>query len=373
MELLPAPEFPPCPFRHGQHSSALRRLFAGAALAACAAAFSATPPPPDMPSGAAVVSSPAVDAETQRRAEALAAANAAVVGVRSRSIDGAGSVATLGRERRGSGVVIGDDGLVLTIGYLILEAEQVDLQVAGSRSIPAAVVAYDPASGFGLVRALAPVGVAPVRFGSPVDAARAGADEPLVFASSAGVSLARLVSRRPFTGYWEYHIEDALFTTPPRPDHSGAALFNLDGELVGIGSLVVADALGPGRAGLPGNMFVPTDLLQPILAELRVSGSSRQSHRAWIGAHCLERAGKVLVMRIAPDSPAEQAGLRPGDEIVAIDGAEVRDLAGFYRALWQGDQAEREVRLAVRRGARTERIAVQAVDRMRTLRRPIGV
>lgn len=369
MQLAPASVFRPCMQGCASGRRRLRCLAAIAALIGCGAVFSATPPPPDAPT-AAIGSSSGVDADTQRRAAALATANAAVVGIRSRIVEGAGSATTLGRERRGSGVVISADGLVLTIGYLILEAEQVDLQLAGTRSIPARVVAYDPASGFGLLQALAPVGVAPVRFGSVTGA---GTDEPLLIASEGGVSLARMVSRRAFTGYWEYHIEGALFTTPPRSDHSGAALFNLEGELVGIGSLVVADSLGPGRPGLPGNMFVPIDLLRPILGELRASGSSRQSHRAWIGASCIEQAGKVLVIRVAADSPAEEAGMLPGDEIVQIDSAEVRDLAGFYRSLWQGDKAEREVRLGIRRGGRIESLAVRAVDRMRTLRRPAGV
>ncbi len=330
---------------------------------------------PDPGGPAAVVAAPAptVDADTRRRAEALALANAAVVGVHVRSVDGANSASTLGRERRGSGVVIAADGLVLTIGYLILEAEHIDLLLPGARSIPARVVAYDPASGFGLLQALAPVAVAPVRF---ANAASAPNDEPLVIASGGaqgGVSLARLVSRRAFTGYWEYHIEDALFTAPPRPDHSGASLFNFEGELVGIGSLVVADSLGRGMPGLPGNMFVPIDLLKPILAELRASGSSRASHRAWIGVSCVEEDGRVVVIRVAPDSPAEAAGLQPGDQIVRLDSSEVSDLAGFYRTLWGGERSEREISLEIRRRGGVESVKVQTTDRMRTLRRPTGV
>ena len=344
--------------------ASLALFAAGSTLmpAASAAAAVATPP-----------SSAPADPEMQRRAAALALANAAVVGVTSHTVEGAGSEATLGRERRGSGVVIESDGLVLTIGYLILEAEQVDLLVEGRRAIPARVVAYDPASGFGLLQALAPLGVAPVRLGT---AAAAPSDELLLIASGGaqgGVSLAQLVSRRAFTGYWEYHIEGALFTAPPRPDHSGAALFNVEGELLGIGSLIVADASAPGSPALPGNMFVPVDLLKPILGELRASGSSRDSHRAWIGASCVEQAGKVVVIRVTPDSPADAAGLRPGDQIVRIDSADVNGLEGFYKSLWLGDPPEREVRLDVRRSGTVQTISVQTTDRLRTLRRAVGV
>ena len=255
------------------------------------------------------------------------------------AVEDARSIATLGKERQGSGVLIGDDGLVLTIGYLILEADQVDLVAGDGRRVPARVVAYDLASGFGLVQALAPLGIAPAPLG--VSAAVAS-DEPLLFASGGDerdLSLARMVSRRPFSGYWEYHIEGALFTAPARTDHSGAGLFNADGELVGVGSLVVGNAAGGSGPAMRGNMFVPVDLLKPILAELRARGSSRSSSRAWLGLNCVEVGGQVRVVRLSADSPAEAAGLQPGDVIVAVDGVRVADLASFYRTLWRGDRA----------------------------------
>ena len=187
--------------------------------------------------GGASAAEPPTDTATQVRAtlarleahkEALARANAAVVGLQVVAVEDARSIATLGKERQGSGVLIGDDGMVLTIGYLILEADQVELVAGDGRRIPARVVAYDLASGFGLVQALAPLGIAPAPLG--VSAAVAS-DEPLLFASGGDerdLTLARMVSRRPFSGYWEYHIEGALFTAPVRTDHSGAGLFNAE-------------------------------------------------------------------------------------------------------------------------------------------------
>ncbi len=308
----------------------------------------------------------------QAHAEALARAQAAMVAVFSEAVDEAGSIATLGALRRGSGVVIGEDGLVLTIGYLILEAERVDLMAEGGRRVPARVVAYDLASGFGLLQALAPLRVAPVALG------RSGAvngDEPLMVASGGAegeLSLARLVSQRAFSGYWEYHIDQALFTVPPRTDHSGAGLFNLDGELLGIGSLVVADAMGPGAGRLPGNMFVPVDLLKPILAEMRARGASRSSTRAWLGLNCAESEGEVRVIRVTRESPAELAGVQPGDRILRIDGAEVGALETLYKTLWR-DGAERDVLLTIRRGGEVQTLTVHALDRMKTLRTPQGI
>lgn len=308
----------------------------------------------------------------QAKAAALARAHDAVVGVFSLAVEDAGSNASLGRVRQGSGVLIADDGLVLTIGYLILEAERVDLVVEGERIVPARVVAYDQASGFGLLQALAPLRVSPVRLGR---AAGADGDEPLMVASGGAdgeLSLARLVSRRPFSGYWEYHLEQALFTVPARTDHSGAGLFNLDGELLGIGSLVVTEARGPAAGRQPGNMFVPVDLLPPILGELRSRGASRQSNRAWLGVNCAESEGAVQVLRVTRDSPAERSGLQPGDRILRIDGTEVGALETLYKRLWR-DAAERDVELVIRRGEETQTLTVHTVDRMTTLRKPQGI
>jgi serine protease Do len=306
------------------------------------------------------------------KAEALAKAHSAVVGVRSTAVDDAGSIDTLGRERQGSGVLIDADGLVLTIGYLILEADHVDLVIEGERTVPARVVAYDLASGFGLLQALAPVRVAPVALGRSEGLS---GDEPLMIASGGsdgGLSLARMVSQRAFSGYWEYHIDGALFTVPPRSDHSGAGLFNLDGELLGIGSLVVMEALGAGQGRMPGNMFVPIDLLKPILAEMRSQGASRVSTRAWLGLNCVEANGGVQVVRVTRDGPAERAGLQPGDRILRIDGAEVAALETLYKTLWR-DSAEREVTLVIRRGGETQTLTLKAIDRMKTLRKPQGI
>jgi len=305
-------------------------------------------------------------------AAALERAHAAMVGVFSEAVEEAGSIATLGQWRRGSGVVIDHDGLVLTIGYLILEAERVDLIVEGKRRVPARVVAYDLASGFGLLQALTPLGVQPVDLGR---SARLSIDEPLMVASGGRdgeLSLARLVSQRAFSGYWEYHIDAALFTVPPRTDHSGAGLFNLDGELLGIGSLVVADAMGPGQGRLPGNMFVPVDLLKPIVAELRSTGASRSSTRAWLGLNCAESDGEVRVIRVTRDSPADQAGVQAGDRILRIDGAEVGALETLWKTLWR-DGPERDVELTIRRSDEVQTLTVHALDRMKTLRRPQGI
>ena len=315
----------------------------------------------------------AVVARLEANKAALLRASSAVVGIETIAVEDARSIATLGRERQGSGILIGDDGLVLTIGYLILEADHVDLLAASGRRVPARVVAYDLASGFGLVQALAPLGIAPAPLGV---SAKVAGDDPLLVASGGDdrdLSLARMVSRRPFSDYWEYHIDDALFTAPARTDHSGAGLFTAEGELVGVGSLLVGNAAGTGSPSIRGNMFVPIDLLKPILGELRARGSARNSTRAWLGVNCVEIGCAVHVVRLSPDSPSEAAGLQRGDVIVAVDGVPVTDLTNFYQALWRGDGADRDVVLEIKRGDDTLKTTVHAIDRMRTLSRPKGV
>ncbi|MDQ2929161.1 MAG: S1C family serine protease [Caldimonas sp.] len=315
----------------------------------------------------------AVLARLDERKAALSRAHAAVIGVEVTAVEDARSIATLGRAREGSGVVIGADGLVLTIGYLILEADHIDLVIDGGRRVPARVIAEDIASGFGLLQALTPLALAPVPLGASSSIQH---DEPLMIASGGGdadLSLARLVSRRPFSGYWEYYIDGALFTAPARADHSGAGLFNGNGELVGIGSLVVTDAAGAGAPALRGNMFVPVDLLKPILSELRAHGASRDSTRPWLGLNCIEAEGHVRVVRLTPEGPAEDAGLQPGDIIQAVDGVAIGDLASFYKTLWRDHHAEREVSIDIQRGEETMHLKARAIDRTSTFSRPQGI
>jgi len=310
------------------------------------------------------------------RSQALQRARQAVLGVQTQAVDQARSTRTLGRERQGSGVLISSDGLVLTIAYLLLEADQVMLLRDDGRSVPARVIGHDLASGLGLLQALAPLGLQPAPLGRPDQLASL---DRLMVASggpAAAVSVAELVARRAFAGYWEYHIEGALFTSPPRGDHSGAGLFNGAGELVGIGSLVLADVdaqTGSAPSRRPGNMFVPVSLLPAAPADLRQRGFGTPAQRAWLGLNCIEQAGRVRVLRISDDSPADLAGLEAGDHILRIDGVAVQSLAGLWQALWLGGAAEREILLEIERDQQPRTLKVYSVDRMKTLRRPEGI
>lgn len=313
--------------------------------------------------------------------DAMAKANAAVVGVKVTAVKEARSARTLGLNRSGSGVVIGSDGLILTIGYLVLEAEQIEITTQAGKTLPAVAVAYDQATGFGLIKPLLPMrGVVPVALGSLQDM---NPGEPLMAATGAtadgdegGSSLTQLVSKRAFSGTWEYHLDTALFTSPPvssgRGNHSGAPLFNHKGELMGIGSLLVMDALGENKR-MPGNMFVPIDLLKPILLELQQSGSSMQSNRPWLGLTSTDQGGFVRVMRVAEGSPADDAGLRPGVVVQAVDGAPVTTLEAFYKKVWAHDAPDQPVKLTVRDGDGVKIIDIKPQNRMLSLKKPAGI
>jgi serine protease Do len=309
----------------------------------------------------------------QPMVDALTRATAAVVGVRVTATPGSRSAETLGRERVGSGVVIGADGLVLTIGYLVVEAENIQIVTQDNKILPARTVGYDLATGFGLLRPLLPMrGIVPVPLGNGGTVAEGEPLMAVIGGEDGGAALTRLAGKRPFSGYWEYHIDTALFTSPPVGNHSGAPLFNQRGELLGIGSLFVANAAGGDRQ-LPGNMFVPVDLLKPILAELQQSGTSKQSRRPWLGLTSSEAGGQVRVVRVSKDGPAEAAGLRGGDVVMAIDGVPVGTLEAFYKKLWAAPQPDADIRLTVQRAGEVRTVTVKAVDRLTTMAKPAGI
>jgi len=342
-------------------------LVAAALLASAGPGAAATPVPP-------ATAVPFTDSlPLAERSRALARASDAVVAVRTLAVEDARTARTLGRQREGSGILVGDDGLVLTVGYLLLEAEHVVLQTDDGLAVPARVLGQDPFSGLGLVQALVPLRRAPVPLG---DLAVTGAPEALTVASGgidAAVSPVQLLSRRAFSATWEYHLDSALYTAPARRDHSGAGLFNARGELVGVGSLLLADAAGDTAPRQAGNLFVPASLARSMLQQYRDHGRIDPPQRPWMGLNCLEQDGQVRVLRVTDDSPADVAGLQAGDHILRIDGVAVDGLARLWTTLWATPESERPVVLEVQRGDARWALTVHTVDRSKTLRRASAI
>jgi len=302
---------------------------------------------------------PAARAQPDLTVDALS-----VVKVKSKAVANARTNRSLGPQREGTGVVIDSDGLVLTIGYLIVEAETVELSTTDGRSFPATIVGYDNATGFGLLKALRPLPVRPVQFGQ---SASIGEREMVLIVGFDGVAPAYVVSRRPFVGYWEYLLDEAIYTAPATVNWSGAALLNREGKLLGIGSLVINDAMGT-RTQVPGNLFVPIDLLKPLLGDLIATGRSSARPRPWIGINTQEVQGNVIVTRVSSEGPAEDASIRSGDVIVGIGGQTIGGQADFYTKMWKTGEAGVEVPLDVLRSGRVEKITVKSIDRDRYYR-----
>jgi S1-C subfamily serine protease len=293
---------------------------------------------------------------------------AAIVGVNADVPVTARTAGTLGTSRAGSGVVIGGDGLVLTIGYVILESGITDIVDADGKTIPADIVAYDYESGFGLLRALHPLAARAMELGD--SAALTQLQQVLVVSRADGnleATPALVAGRREFAGYWEYLLADAIFTAPVHRNFAGAALIDREGRLVGIGSLFVGDAAGPDTP-MPGNMFVPIDALKPILAELIAEGRRKQAAHPWLGLFAEATPGGIRIASVAQEGPAERSGIRQGDLITAVAGERVSDLGDFYRRFWALGPPGVDVPLSVRRGGGALDITVQSADRYDWLR-----
>ena len=269
------------------------------------------------------------------------------------------TVQGLGREREGSGILIDSDGLVLTIGYLMVEAYAAEVGANNGRTMPANVVGYDQESGFGLLRAIAPLKLKPMPLGKSAEIKEG---DPVLIASFGGrgmVAGAYVVAKREFAGSWEYLLDEALFTAPPHPAWSGAALISREGKLMGVGSLIVG-----GSDKVPGNMFVPIDRLSPILGDLIATGRMVGPARPWLGINTDEMGGRLFVSRVTPASPAERAGITRGDVIVSVKGEQPKSLADFYRKVWAQGSAGDTVALDVLQDSEVRRIEVKSMNRL---------
>ena len=293
----------------------------------------------------------------------------AVFALRSEIPEDAFTAQVLGTERMGNGVLIRADGLVLTIGYLIAEAETVWLLSNDGDAIPAHVVAYDHNTGFGLVQALAKITAPPVPLGNSHSA---GMGDPVIMAGHGGqrhALSAWIAAKREFAGYWEYLLDEAIFTTPPHPNWGGAALLNSEGELLGIGSLFVQQ-IDEYDTQVDGNMVVPIDILDPILDDLLKFGKSQHPQRPWLGAYTAESDGQLIVAGLAEDGPAESADVQTGDVVLAVAGESVNDLAAMLRKTWSLGNAGVEVPLTLLRNGEITDVSISSSDRMLYMKSP---
>jgi S1-C subfamily serine protease len=291
-----------------------------------------------------------------------------LVGLRATVPADAFTAETLGTERSGNGVLI-RDGVVLTIGYLITEAETIWLHLADGRAVPGHVLAYDQETGFGLVQALARVGLPVLPLGQS-KLSKVG--DPVVVAGAGGRKhsvVARIAAKQEFAGNWEYVLDEAIFTAPAHPFWGGTAMIGRAGELLGIGSLQVQQVRESGTPE-PLNMIVPIDILTPILDDLLTLGRPNHPPRPWLGLNATEIDDKIVIARVSNGGPARRANLRTGDIVLAVANSEISDLAGFFRRVWALGKAGVEVPLTIFRDGRTFEARVTSGDRNRFLKGP---
>jgi S1-C subfamily serine protease len=292
---------------------------------------------------------------------------ASVVGVHSIIPSDAFSADTLGTERAGNGVII-DDGLVLTIGYLITEAEAVWLHTGDGRVVQGHALGFDSVTGFGLVQALGRLDLDPLPVGSSA-AAKVG--DRVVMGGVGGRTrsvASQIVARQEFAGYWEYMLDAAIFTHPAHPNWGGTGLISERGELIGIGSL----QLERERDNKPEyvNMAVPIDLLKPVLDDLRKFGRVNKPARPWLGIYSTEIDNRVVIVGISAKGPAARAELKANDVILAINGDKITSQASFYRKLWALGPAGVDVPLTVHHEGVTFDVVLASTDRARLLKAP---
>jgi S1-C subfamily serine protease len=274
------------------------------------------------------------------------------------------SIENLGREREGSAVVIDESGLLLTIGYLMVEAHAAEIVTNSGRTVPATIVGYDHETGFGLLRSMEPLKLKPLPIGKSADVKE---DDPVLVASYGGLGMlapVRVVSRRVFAGSWEYMIDQAIYTSPAHPAWSGAALVNREGKLVGVGSLILNDASGSGKQLKPGNMFVPIDLLMPILGDLLADGRVSSPPKPWLGVNAEEMSDELYVNRVTAQSPAAKAGIKRGDIVIGIGGEVTKTLPEFYRKLWSAGRAGVTIPLDIKQDGEMRRLDIPSMNRL---------
>jgi S1-C subfamily serine protease len=299
----------------------------------------------------------------------LERALSSVVGLRTIVPADAFTAETLGTERAGNGVFIRGAGLILTIGYLITEAETLWIKLDDGRSVPGHVLGYDQETGFGLVQALAKLDVPALDIG---ESAAASLGERVVVGGFGGRQrsvAARIVAKQEFAGYWEYVLDEAIFTAPAHPNWGGTALIGPAGDLIGIGSLQLQHSVEKGQTRNI-NMIVPIDLLKPVIDDIMKFGRRNAPPRPWLGLYATEVENRLVIVGLADRGPAKKADLRTGDIILSVAGKDVRDLAGFFRRIWAQGQAGVEVPITIYRDGETMDLHVTSSERNRFLKGP---
>jgi serine protease Do len=238
----------------------------------------------------------------------------------------------LGTVRGGNGVVI-DDKHILTIGYIVVEAETITITLPNGGVVPAELIGYDHTTGFGILKTILPSKLSSLKIGDSDNLNKEETLYVLPYLSEGAPSAVKMVSRRSFTGWWEYFLDKPIYTHPMNSSFAGSALINEFGEILGIGSLYVSDAAAKGIPS-PGNLFVPINDLKPILDDLIVNGKRTSDVKPYMGLTSNDDNGKVMITRVNDDGPAAKAGFMENDIILKVNKINIPDTENFYKTVW---------------------------------------
>ena len=268
---------------------------------------------------------------------------------------------SLGTVRGGNGVVI-DDKHILTIGYIVVEAETITITLPDGKKFPGELIGYDHTTGFGILRTIIQSDLTPLKIGDSDQLTKEDFLYVLPYLTEGRPSAVKMVSRRSFAGWWEYFLDKPIYTYPANSSFAGSALINEYGEVLGIGSLYVGDAAATGISS-PGNMFVPINDLKPILDDLIQNGRRTKDIKPYMGLTSSDNTGQVKITRVNDNGPAAKAGFSVNDTILAVNNEKINNIEDFYKVVWSFGGPGTKLQFDIERNQEKLNIELTTMDR----------
>jgi S1-C subfamily serine protease len=306
--------------------------------------------------------SPIVPANSDKAPAHLQKIIPAVVGIHSKIPLDRPSVLTLGPLRWGSGVIYDPQGYILTVGYIVSDAAEIQVSLQDGRTVPARLVGVDAQSGIGVIKMegegpwpAAPLGDSTrAAVGDTTATLGVDSDKKLVVTQGSIQEIKR------FAGYWEYMIDRALIVAPYNPSFGGSPLVNGRGEVIGVTSLRLGETPQV-------NLAIPIEYFIAVREELLAKGGlPSRPPRPWIGVYTVPTPQGLIVAGGSPTGPAAEAGFQRGDVIVRLNGQSVEGQEDFYQKLWQTKVGD-EIAIVVLRENKFEILKLKTVDRQRAM------
>jgi S1-C subfamily serine protease len=274
------------------------------------------------------------------------------------------SVPILGTERMGSGVVVDPAGLILTVNYVVMGGQTVQVSFLRGRRVRAEIVAQDFEIGLALLR-IKRQGLTAATLRVEGELERG---EPVVAVASTGAQERRVAGGLvtylgEFEAHWEYLLERGIVSNAANPGFGGGGLFTLTARLAGIVSLNLNELIR-------NSLSIPVEHYREHERELlRYGRVVSRPRRAWLGvfAHVVEEG--IVVAAVVPEGPGDRGGLREGDLIVSLNAEKLESRRDLYVSLWRHGPGE-PLTFEVMRDSSLRRVLVTSGDRAEFFRQP---